>query len=160
MCLHSAWLILLIIQPHFLDDSLDEVLAIGSVINGEVRRKAKTLVLIAKNTKKNGMESPHPNIIHTLVSQKRGNTRLHFVGCLVRKRQSKDGPRLITLIQQICNFISKDTGFARTSTCNHQRGCIAKLYSLALRIIKSRKKFLRGYHESFIYFALSISCLS
>ena len=73
-----------------------------------------------KNTGEYGMESPHPQITCPLHTYLAGNTLFHLTGCLIGKGQREDVPRIVTVLQQIGDFISQHARLPRTRTGYHQ----------------------------------------
>ncbi len=118
--LHSPRLIGLFVKPHFFDDGTEQALTIGSIINGKLGSKSDILRFGTKDSGEYGMESPHPQITCPLHTYLAGNTLFHLTRRLIGKGQREDVPRIVTVLQQIGDFISQHARLPRTCTGYHQ----------------------------------------
>ena len=82
------------------------------------------------------MESPHPEITGTFLPYLTGDTLLHFTSGLIGKGQCQNGPRLITVVQQIGYLVCQHASLSGTGSGNHQRRAFVVQYRLALTFIQ------------------------
>src|SRR5574344_3103516 len=90
-----------------------------------------------QNTQENAMKRSRPQHPRIVNAHNAGNTLLHLARRLVRKSQSQDRPRLITLLHQISNLISQHPRLARPRTCYHKRRTLTILHCHPLGGVKS-----------------------
>ena len=70
------------------------------------------------------MEGSHPKRSGFLGRNKGSDTLSHLSRCLIGKGQSKDIPRLHSLLQEIGNLVGKDTRLATTRSRYDERRSI------------------------------------
>ena len=104
--LHGVGFVHLVIQPHLLDDGLDEAARIALVVNGEVGSIAQRLGLPSEDFRKETVECPHPEVACRLLAHSRGNTAFHLCRSLVGESEREDFPRLVALhLHQMGNLV-------------------------------------------------------
>ena len=134
--LYHPRFVYLVVQIHLLDDSLQQILRIRSIVNGKIGSKSQNLGLRTQNACKDGMESPHPQVTGTLHTHLAGDTFLHLPGSFIRKGQCQNGPRLEAVVQQIGYLVSQHTGLSRTGPGYHQRRTFVIQYRSTLTLIQ------------------------
>ena len=75
----------LVVQLHFLDDRLDQVLRIGRIIDRKIGGESQSLCLPPQDTGKDRMECAHPKPAGSFFSHNPGDTFFHLPGSFVRK---------------------------------------------------------------------------
>ena len=134
--LDGGWLIEFVVEPHLLDDELDEGARVALVVDGEIGLEADALGIAAQQARENRVERAHPQLGGDIGSRQRLDALTHLSGCLVGERQRHDAPGLVPLLQQVHDFIGEHTGFARACTGNHQLRSVAVLDSRPLLFIQ------------------------
>ena len=85
--LHQAGLIDLLVELHLLEEGTDQALAVGGIVDGEVRGEAQHCGLGMKDTEEDAVEGAHPEACGGLLPHPACDTFLHLAGSLVGEGQ-------------------------------------------------------------------------
>ena len=89
---HIGRLVLLVVaQPLFLEQRLDETARVGVVVDGEVAREAYQLMLGLQDAHEHRVERTHPQAACQVAADHGGNPFLHLVGRFLGECERKDG---------------------------------------------------------------------
>ena len=119
LAMYRVGLILLVVQSHLLDDSLDQGARVRLVVDGEVRAEANALSLTAQDATEERMEGAHPDAVRRLATHQLVDTLLHLGGSFLGESQGDDGVGRVAVLQQVGNLTGQNSGLARPGTCNN-----------------------------------------
>ena len=133
---HSTGLVLFVVQLHLANDTFDQTLAVGGVVDGEVRRETYGRALAPEYAREDTMEGAHPQPACTLFAHLTPDAFLHLVGGLVREGQSQYVPWLHPLFEQVCYFVGEHTRLSGPGSGNDQRRSVEIEHGSALCLVQ------------------------
>ena len=86
---------MLVVQPHFLDDVLQQVLGVVAVVNGKIAGVPDLRRLCSEHPGEHGVEGAHPQASGGC-SLHRFDAVLHLPGSLVGKGEGEDAEGIIS----------------------------------------------------------------
>ena len=118
---NQSGLVDFLVQVHFLDDSLDQTFTVGSIINSEVSAETDAFVLVMEDTKEDGVEGAHPQVLSSFHTYLLGYALFHLSCSLVGESKGENVPRVVfLLLKQIGYFVGQYACLARSGTSYDQ----------------------------------------
>ena len=134
--LYQSGFINLLVKIQFFKKRFYQTFRIGRIVYSKIRRVAQRISLSTQNPCKNRMKSTHPQVLCLFRSYSACYTFLHLSRSLICKRKCQDGPRFITIVQQIRYLIRKYPRFSGTSSGYHQRRSVIVKYGSTLAFVE------------------------
>ena len=138
--LHTRGFVHLVVQPHPLDDVLQQAAAVLGVIDGEVARIVDALAFDAQDAGKDTVKGAHPQVPRLAFAHQLADAILHFSGRLVREGQGQNGERIHPLHHHVGDAVRQHPCFPRASSCNDHHRTIDVGSSFSLRIVQIVEK--------------------
>ncbi len=109
------------------------------VVDGKIPAVAEMFTFLTENSREDGVKRSHPDV-PACFSHKCNDSGFHFAGGFVRKRESKNGFRRNTLVDQIGSAVGKHAGFSAPGSRDNHHGAVECFYRRTLHRIELLKK--------------------
>ena len=127
----------LFIQIHFLQNLLDEIFSIGSIINSKIIAILPQLIdIAAQHPCTKGMEGKKPHILGRRTSHFI-HTLAHFCCCLIGKGDGQNAVGTHALLQQMRHAAGQNLGLTTARTRQNQHGSVNGAHGLRLLLIQA-----------------------
>ena len=132
-------LVLLVGKVQLADNRLEQVAAVGRLVDRERLRKADQLGVFAQDAREDRVERAHADAARAVVGEHLRDARAHLLGGLVREGQREDALRRHALLDHVGDARGQHARLARAGPGDDERGNVVVDDRVALRGIQPRK---------------------